>query len=155
ARRLARTGRMTFEEAFPLVKQMCEGLEAAHAEGVIHRDFKSSNVMLVPRGVTGGEPATESTRVVITDFGVARAGCLASGDEGGPPTGGGILGTPAYIAPEERTGAEVTASADIYGLGVVLYEMMTGKLPFAADPEIVPGLDKRWATAITRCLARQ
>jgi len=173
ARRLARTGRMRTEEALPLVKQMCDGLAAAHAEGVIHRDFKSSNVLLVPRAVEG-EGTTSSTRVVITDFGVARALGLASKveSEEGPLTGRSILGTPEYMAPEQVTGAEVTAAADIYALGVVLYEMVTGKLPFAAHtplaaaarrlneapprPETtVPGLDKRWAAAIVRCLSRQ
>ena len=174
ARRLARNGRMKTDEALPLVKQMCEGLAAAHAEGVIHRDFKSSNVLLVPRSGTEGERTTESTRVVITDFGVARALTLASGEDAGegPLTGQGILGTPEYMAPEQVTGSEVTAASDIYALGVVLYEMVTGKLPFAADtplaaaarrlneapprPETtVPGLDKRWAATIVRCLARQ
>jgi tetratricopeptide (TPR) repeat protein/tRNA A-37 threonylcarbamoyl transferase component Bud32 len=173
ARRLSRKGRMTTDEALPIVRQMCDGLDAAHAEGVIHRDFKSSNVMLVPRASTGGEKATESTRVVITDFGVARALHLATEEpEEGPLTGRGILGTPEYMAPEQVTGGEVTPATDIYALGVVMYEMVTGKLPFAGDtplaaaarrldeppprPETtVPGLDKRWAVAIVRCLARQ
>ena len=174
ARRLAQSGRMTTDEASPLVTQMCEGLGAAHAEGVIHRDFKSSNVLLVPRPAVGGEQPADSTRVVITDFGVARAVTLAVGEDAGegPLTGQGILGTPEYMAPEQVTGAEVTAASDIYALGVVLYEMVTGKLPFAADtplataarrlneapprPEtIVPGLDKRWVAAIVQCLARQ
>ena len=174
ARRLARTGRMKTDEALPLVKQMCLGLDAAHAEGVIHRDFKSSNVLLVPRPGVEGVRTTASTRVVITDFGVARAVHLASEQDAGegPLTGQGILGTPEYMAPEQVTGAPVTAATDVYALGVVLYEMVTGKLPFSADtplaaaarrlneapprPETtVPGLDKRWAATIVRCLARQ
>ena len=173
ARRLARNGRMTTEEALPIVRKMCDGLEAAHAEGVIHRDFKSSNVMLVPRASTGDEQATESTRVVITDFGVASALRLATEEpEEGPLTGQGILGTREYMAPEQVTGSQVTVATDIYALGIVMYEMVTGKLPFAGDtplaaaarrldeppprPETtVPGLDKRWAAVILRCLARQ
>ncbi|HVP60054.1 MAG TPA: serine/threonine-protein kinase, partial [Myxococcaceae bacterium] len=172
--RLARTGRLTTDEALPLVRQMCEGLAAAHAEGVVHRDFKSSNVMLVPRAGGTGEATTASTRVVITDFGVARAVHLVSEEaEEEPLTGrAGILGTPEYMAPEQVTGGEVTAASDIYALGVVLYEMVTGKLPFVGDTPLaaaarrldeapprpdasLPGLDKRWAEAILRCLARQ
>jgi tRNA A-37 threonylcarbamoyl transferase component Bud32 len=168
AKRLATKGHLKTAEAAPLVKQMCEGLAAAHAEGVIHRDFKSSNVMLVPK------PDGQSDRVVITDFGVAHAVGAASGEASEEPlTGGaGILGTPEYMAPEQVTGGEVTAAADVYALGVVLYEMVTGKLPFAGDTplaaaakrlneappgpeEAVPDLDTRWASAIRRCMARE
>jgi eukaryotic-like serine/threonine-protein kinase len=171
AQRLAGRGRLTTVEAAPLVRQMCEGLAAAHAEGVIHRDFKSSNVMLVPRTAEAG---AGSTRVVITDFGVARAVRLASEEIDAEPLTGraGILGTPEYMAPEQVTGGEVTAATDIYALGVVLYEMVTGKLPFAGDTPLaaaarrldeapprpdasVPGLDGRWVDAILHCLARQ
>ena len=172
ARRLARSGRMTTEEALPVAKQLCAGLQAAHAEGVIHRDFKSSNVLLVSR--TGSEGEQTGARVVITDFGVARAMTLTRDEAAGegPLTGQAILGTTEYMAPEQMTRAGVTAAADIYALGVVLHEMVTGKLPFSAAtglvsaarrlneapprPEtMVPGLDKRWAAAIVRCLAPQ
>jgi serine/threonine protein kinase/tetratricopeptide (TPR) repeat protein len=166
---IGRSGRMTKEVALPLVQQMCQGLQAAHAEGVIHRDFKSSNVVLVPRpaGSSEGGP-----RVVITDFGIARAleqpGVV--GDEA-LTGGGGILGTPDYMAPEQVTGGEVSAATDVYALGVVLYQMVTGQLPFSADtplataarhleqspprPELaVPGLDPRWSRTIVKCLDR-
>jgi serine/threonine protein kinase/tetratricopeptide (TPR) repeat protein len=169
AARISRTGRMTKEVALPLVQQMCQGLQAAHAEGVIHRDFKSSNVMLVPRqaGSSEGGP-----RVVITDFGIARAleqpGVV--GDEA-LTGGGGFLGTPDYMAPEQVTGGEVSPATDVYALGVVLYQMVTGQLPFSADtplataarhleqppprPElVVPGLDPRWSRTIVKCLDR-
>jgi len=176
AQRLARGGKLTTAEAAPLVRQMCEGLAAAHAEGVVHRDFKSSNVMLVPRSVTEDGETSASTRVAITDFGIARAVHLIAAEEAEeeePLTGrAGILGTPEYMAPEQVTGGEVTAASDIYALGVVLYEMVTGKLPFVGDTPLaaaarrldeapprpdasVPGLDRRWAEAILRCLARQ
>jgi eukaryotic-like serine/threonine-protein kinase len=161
ARRLKRTGRMSTEEALPLARQMCAGLAAAHAEGIVHRDFKSSNVMLVPRG--------ESTSVTITDFGVARALSAASTDE--KLTGdAGILGTPEYMAPEQVTGGQVTPATDIYALGVVLYEMVTGELPFVGDTRLAtaarrlheapprpdaPGLDAPWKDTIVRCLARE
>jgi serine/threonine protein kinase/tetratricopeptide (TPR) repeat protein len=169
ASRIARKGRLPTEEMLPLVRQMCDGLAAAHAEGVIHRDFKSSNVMLVPRAGSSSEPTTEATRVVITDFGVARALDVESERLSG---GAGILGTPDYMAPEQVTGGDVMPATDVYALGVVLYEMATGKLPFADKtplasaarrlneapprPEVAaPGLDKQWAATITRCMARQ
>jgi len=93
---------------------VCEGLAAAHAEGVIHRDFKSSNVMLVRRSVTEDGATSESTRVAITDFGIARAVHLSAAEEAAVEerlTGrAGILGTPEYMAPEQVTGGEVTAA---------------------------------------------
>ena len=173
AQLLARRGRLSTAEALPLVRQMCEGLEAAHAEGVVHRDFKSSNVMLVPKTVTGGEQTTESTRVVITDFGVARA-VLQLADEADEErlTGrAGILGTPAYMAPEQVTGGEISPATDVYALGVVIYEMVTGTLPFSGNtpiavavrhieeappkPELAaPGLPPRWSRTILRSLDR-
>ncbi len=170
--RLSRQGRMTTAEALPLVQQMCAGLAAAHAEGVIHRDFKSSNVLLVSK--TGQTPQTsgEGTRVAITDFGIARALVQEGLESGHGLTGdAGIVGTPEYMAPEQVTGGEVSQATDVYALGVVLYEMVTGRLPFSAStplatasrrleeappkPEAtVPGLDLRWSRAILRCLER-
>ena len=171
SRKLAREGRMSAAQALPLARQMCAGLAAAHAEGVVHRDFKSSNVMLVQRSEAPGGGSTETTRVAITDFGVARALTAAGGEE--RLTGeAGVLGTPEYMAPEQVTGGEVTPATDIYALGVVLYEMVTGKLPFTGDTPLVaaarrlneepprpelesPGLDARWSNTIVRCLARE
>ncbi len=168
ASRIARTGRLSTAEALPLVTQMCEGLAAAHAEGVIHRDFKSANVMLVQRPGDSGS----ATRVVITDFGIARV--FEGGAEAPAPglTGGaGILGTPEYMAPEQVTGGTVSPATDVYALGIVLYEMVTGRLPFSGEtplataarrineaaprPELAaPGLDSRWSQTILRCLDR-
>ena len=161
---------MATEVAFPLVQQMCQGLQAAHTEGVIHRDFKSSNVMLVPRPAGSSEGGL---RVVITDFGIARAleQPGVQGDEA-LTGGGGILGTPEYMAPEQVTGGEASPATDVYALGVVLYQMVTGQLPFSADtplataarhleqspprPELaVPGLDPRWSRTIVKCLDRE
>ncbi|MGO8971271.1 MAG: protein kinase domain-containing protein [Myxococcaceae bacterium] len=174
SQRLARAGRLTTAEALPLVRQLCAGLAAAHAEGVIHRDFKSSNVMLVPRGEALGESTASSTRVVITDFGIALALQVRSQETASEPLtgGGGILGTPEYMAPEQVAGDAVTQASDIYALGVVLYEMVTGKLPFTGDTPLVaaakrlkeappspeattPGLGRRWSTTVLRCLARE
>ena len=174
AARIHRQGRLTTADALPLVQQMCEGLAAAHAEGVVHRDFKSGNVLIVGHHDSSGQATTRTTRVVITDFGIARAlqpGPGSAPDE--PLTGGaGILGTPEYMAPEQVTGGAVTPATDLYGLGVVMYEMVTGVLPFVSDTPLasaarrihepppppertVAGLDPRWNAAILRCLARE
>ena len=167
---IRREGRLSPAEALPLVQQMCNGLAAAHAEGVIHRDFKSANVILVPRADTGSRA---NTRVAITDFGIARALRQAKPRGEEALTGGAeFLGTPAYMAPEQVTGSDVSPATDVYALGVVLYEMMTGRLPFSADsplatamrhieeaplsPELIaPGLDPRWSRIILRCLDRE
>ena len=102
-------------EALRVVSQACRGLAAAHAQGVTHRDLKPENVML------------SGTRVVVTDFGIARA----DGDDG--VTHGAIVGTPAYMAPEQVEGRVVDGRADVYALGVLLYELVAGELPFHGD----------------------
>ena len=158
---------MSTAEALPLVLQMCDGLAAAHAEGVVHRDFKSSNVLLVQRRGTSAE--SSSTRAVITDFGIARP--LESTGEAGLTGGAGMIGTPEYMAPEQVTGGAITPSTDLFALGVVLYEMVTGELPFTGETPlataakriqeaprpphtVLPQLDRRWSEVILRCLAR-
>jgi serine/threonine protein kinase/tetratricopeptide (TPR) repeat protein len=158
--RLRGGGRMVPREASPIVRQVADGLTAAHRAGVIHRDFKPGNVMLC--GSAAGEP-----RAVITDFGLART----YGEGDGITVRGDLLGTPSYMAPEQVTGGEVTAATDIYALGCVLYEVITGAPPFIGansfstafkrvqeDPrpprEHVPGLDPAWDAAILRCLER-
>ncbi|HET6983764.1 MAG TPA: protein kinase [Myxococcaceae bacterium] len=167
---LTRTGPLDPGEALPLVRQMAAALDAAHAHGVVHRDFKPSNVVLVPQRRPGA--GLNELRVVVTDFGIARA--LSSSREAFATTGGtgteGFLGTPDYVAPEQVSQeAEIGPSTDLYSFGVVLYQMMTGELPFHADtpmgailrrlkerpkpPERVRrGLDRRWSDAILHCL---
>ena len=160
-----RRGRLTTAEALPLVTQMAAALDAAHQAGVVHRDFKSNNVMLVPQA---GGP----TRAVVTDFGLALR--FGEGAEAGmlqPTMTGEILGTPDYMAPEQLDGGEVTPATDIYALGLVVYEMVTGERPFAATTplaaavrrlneaprpprELTPNLDPEWDSAILRCLQR-
>jgi tetratricopeptide (TPR) repeat protein len=158
-------GRPGREEIQDTVAQLAAGLDAAHALGIVHRDFKSANVMLVPRsGPRGG------TRVVITDFGLAR------GVEGDNPLAsisetGVVVGTAAYMAPEQVEGKELTAAADLYALGVVLFEMVTGQRPFTGgsamsvavkrlqsappSPRLhVADLEPAWESAILRCLER-
>jgi eukaryotic-like serine/threonine-protein kinase len=158
--------RLTAEEALPLVSQMVGALDAAHKQGIVHRDFKSSNVFLATR------PGVEQSRLVVTDFGLARPA-----DSGGPAinsfTGrNAFVGTPLYMAPEQVEGGESTPATDVYALGVVLYEMVTGTWPFvgknaletanlrlksrpAAPKKLAPSLDDRWNEVILRCLERE
>jgi serine/threonine protein kinase/CheY-like chemotaxis protein len=130
ADRLRREGRLTTQESLPVVRQMAAGLTAAHRVGIVHRDFKSHNVMLVKPASAEGE-----TRVVVTDFGLAWR---STHDENtglslSLSTEGEISGTPAYMAPEQVEGGPVTPAADVYALGVVLYEMVTGTWPFVGE----------------------
>ena len=123
AERLEREGPLPEAAALEIVRQVAAALSAAHAEGVVHRDLKARNVMLVP--VAGG-----GERAVVTDFGIARALDAVANPRA---TWDGPVGTPAYMAPEQLTGGVVTPATDIYGLGVLMYELTTGQLPFAGD----------------------
>ena len=162
--RMRRTGPMSAAEALPIITQMVAGLSAAHQVGVVHRDFKTSNVMLVapPHG-------SQSVRAVITDFGLAHAQESPGGTLTRP---GDIVGTPSYMAPEQVDGGEITPATDIYALGIVIYEMLTGTLPFSADTPLatamkrlnqpapsararIPNLDETWDRTIARCLERK
>lgn len=163
--RLRRSGRMGAAEALPLVRQMAEGLSAAHRAGIVHRDFKSGNVMLVPDPLQEG-----GLRAVVTDFGIARTeSSLLSGS--GDSTSGEFLGTHAYMAPEQFENRPVTPATDLYAFGIVLFEMVTGSCPLTGDSLMataakrlaepppsprrhVPSLSRKWETAILRCLER-
>ncbi|WP_428263474.1 serine/threonine-protein kinase [Haliangium sp.] len=118
--RLSR-GPLSLPDAVAIVREVCRGLDAAHRAGVIHRDLKPENIFLAR--VPEGEQAK------ILDFGLAK---LQSGDPKLTRTGT-FVGTPYYIAPEQATGNPVDARADIYAVGVMLYELATGELPFTAD----------------------
>ena len=161
--RIGRCGRMSEAEALPLAEQIAAGLGAAHDCGVIHRDFKSANVMLVD-GARG-------LRAIVTDFGLAR-GLTTDDGLSSISISGAVMGTPAYMAPEQVEGAALTPAADIYALGIVLYEMVTQKRPFQGDTPLslavkrltdppvpptrfVPDLDPVWEAVILRCLARR
>jgi eukaryotic-like serine/threonine-protein kinase len=118
--RIQRVGRLTITEALAFAIEVARALEAAHAHGLVHRDVKPQNILIDNEG--GAK---------ITDFGIAR-----SGDEDGLTLGGRVLGTTDYISPEQALGHEVTGQSDIYSLGVVLYESLTGSVPFSAPSHI-------------------
>src|SRR5262245_1434664 len=134
--KIERDGRMRSEPALPIVRQMAAGLDAAHSAGVIHRDFKSSNVILVP-----SEGSSAGVRAVVTDFGLAR---LAPGSDAMTTLSGAaaFLGTPAYMAPEQIEGEEVTPATDVYAFGVVMYEMVAGRLPFTGETSVAVALKR-------------
>ena len=109
---LRRIGRLPEDKAVEIARQLCAGLQAAHDEGVLHRDLKPANVMIDGRG-----------RAKITDFGLAGATAGISGREA-------QAGTPQYMAPEQFAGKELSVQTDLYSLGLVLYEVFTGKRAF-------------------------
>ena len=114
---LARRGKLPASEAVDIVRQVCRGLEAAHSEGVVHRDLKPQNIMIDKTG-----------KVSVMDFGIAR-----SMSASGMTRTGALMGTPTYMSPEQAQGQKVDARSDLYTLGVILYELLTGATPFQAD----------------------
>lgn len=153
-------GPLEAKAAWPIIAQIAEGLAAAHRSGVVHRDLKSSNIMLVPQ-------PDSTLRTVITDFGLAHdqlsnIGAMSNDRHE-------VVGTPAYMAPEQLAGLPVTPLVDIYAFGVVLYEVLTGRLPLGGETgttgvqafaqripvsprEFVPTLRADWANTILACL---
>jgi serine/threonine protein kinase len=141
------------DAALRVCSEVAAGLAAAHAAGLVHRDVKPGNIMLTPAGAK------------LVDFGIA-----ASVDGTDPVTGEEVLGTPAYVAPERITGGAVTPASDVYALGVLLYRLLTGVLPWSAatttqlirdhvytapDPlPEVPGLPEAVARLCMSCLAK-
>ena len=147
---LERIGRLPHDKALSIARDVCSGLAAAHDQGVVHRDLKPGNVMIDSRG-----------RARITDFGLA-----ATLDD--LPQRHAIMGTLGYMAPEQTRGGQPTAATDVYALGVLLYEMFTGRLPFqvtsilerSSTPPLppstfVPDIDPRVETLIARCLSNE
>ena len=120
----SRQGPIDWREAIPILSQILSGLEAACSVGVLHRDLKAENVMLVPEA--------EGTRAVVTDFGLAA---LADGESSGRgpewrASSRSSLGTPAYMSPEQLDGSPVDHRSDIYAVGVIAYEMLSGEFPY-------------------------
>jgi serine/threonine protein kinase len=141
--RLKRDGRLSVPEVLRIGREMAEGLQAAHATGLIHRDIKPANIWLeAPKG-----------RVKILDFGLARAVSPDAGEhQDVNPTSlgvgdasltqqGSIVGTPAYMSPEQARGEPVDARTDLFGVGVVLYRLCTGRQPFKGKDMIATLLE--------------
>ncbi|HUU01942.1 MAG TPA: protein kinase [Myxococcota bacterium] len=145
------------EAATRIIGGICAGLSAAHERGITHRDLKPGNVMI----------ENETGRVVITDFGIAR---LVSARRG-QTEAGLVVGTPEYMSPEQAQGLEVGPAADIYSLGVIVYELLTGKLPHTASTpvavalkqvteepapprEVNPSIPANLEAAVLRCLRK-
>src|ERR1700722_15050726 len=152
--KLYRAGAMTVAEALDIARQICAGLREAHAQGIVHRDLKPAKIMLDRKGT-----------VKIMDFGIARMV-----HREGPMTGT-IVGTPAYMAPEQAELKPVSSCTDIYAVGLLLYEMITGTAAFNGDTpvavaikqireyakrprEIVPQISRAVAAGIMKCLQR-
>ena len=114
---LLEKGKFPPEQAARIMLQICRALEAAHAEGVIHRDLKPQNIMVSPDG-----------RVYVMDFGIARSAHLP-----GMTQTGALIGTPEYMSPEQARGEKLTERSDLFSLGVIFYELLTGKSPYPAD----------------------
>lgn len=116
------SGRMDPRRAVAIVEQICQGLERAHDLGIVHRDLKPENIMIVHED--GGEV------VKILDFGIAKITSDAGQDEPALTKAGAIYGTPRYMAPEQIVSTNIDARADLYSVGVILFRMLTGVLPF-------------------------
>ncbi|HLB61817.1 MAG TPA: Stk1 family PASTA domain-containing Ser/Thr kinase [Actinomycetota bacterium] len=153
---LSKGGRLTPDRAGQIAESVCRALAVAHKHGVVHRDVKSGNIMV-----------TRDGEVKVMDFGIAR---LETGAETIAQTAA-VLGTASYLSPEQARGEKVDARSDIYSLGIVLYEMVTGRVPFTGDspvavaykhvqeapdppsklnPDVTPALD----AIVLRCLAK-
>ena len=120
---LRREGSLPASRAVPLLTAICSAVHAAHREGVLHRDLKPENILLVEQDVT----------IKVLDFGVAKLVSDRAADETGLATvtsAGVVVGTPAYMAPEQLRSEPVDARTDVFSLGVIAYEMLTGELPF-------------------------
>ncbi|HKV23660.1 MAG TPA: protein kinase [Candidatus Acidoferrum sp.] len=114
---LRRSKRLQPSEAANIIAQVCRALEAAHAEGVIHRDLKPQNIMLDKNG-----------RAYVMDFGIAR-----SMEASGMTQTGALIGTPDYMSPEQAKGLALDARSDLFSVGIIFYELLSGKAPFEAD----------------------
>jgi len=157
AARLDRAGKLGLDEIRPIASQILTAVQAAHAVDVIHADLKPSNVLLEPNG-----------RVLVTDFGLAMWLCASPACDCRQTH---LLGTPAYMSPEQAEGGELSRGTDLFSFGVIMFEMLTGKLPWhgATPLELASArltgatpvpraldatIDPVWDAVVQRCLAR-
>jgi eukaryotic-like serine/threonine-protein kinase len=150
---LREKGKFTHDEAVKIITQLCRALDAAHTEGVIHRDLKPQNIMVDAKG-----------RVTVMDFGIAR-----SLEMTGMTQTGSLVGTPEYMSPEQAKGEDVDARSDLFTVGIIFYELLTGKTPFHADTtyatllkrtherarapmELDPGISPQINSVVMKCL---
>ncbi len=150
-------GPLTTERVLPIMEQILDGLEAAHSMGIVHRDIKPANVLV-----------GASDQVKIVDFGLAL---VAQGTRSRLTQSGILVGTPEYISPEQITGQEVDGRTDLYSLGIVIYEMLSGRLPFSGAnavnvlfqhlesevpplAEVAPHVPEWVSDLVMRCMAR-
>ncbi len=155
-------GPLELQLAVDLLCQVCDALGAAHAHGVIHRDLKPGNVFLVPAG-------EGRQRVKLLDFGLAKS--LLYPVDRTPTQNGVLLGTPEYMAPEQCSGDAVDARTDIYAVGIMAYQLLTGRLPFTGHPaellvahlqrppplahEVRPGVPPELSRVLVRAMAKR
>ena len=122
-RELMRKGPMAIEQAVELMEQVCSAIATAHAAGIIHRDLKPDNILIE-------EQADASLTAKVLDFGIAKMREAQAENADTSLTGANIIGSPAYMSPEQCQGASLDTRSDIYSLGILLYEMLTGATPF-------------------------
>lgn len=153
ARIIEKRIRLTEIEVLSIVEQTAKALHAAHEDGLVHRDIKPGNLLITPSG-----------KVKITDFGIARVA-----DQVALTATGQVMGTVQYLSPEQATGKPATASTDIYSLGIVAYEALTGRRPFTGEsqmaiamaqindkpPAFGDDIDKRVQELVMSCLAKK
>ena len=153
ARIIEKRIRLTEIEVLSIVEQTAKALHAAHEDGLVHRDIKPGNLLITPSG-----------KVKITDFGIARVA-----DQVALTATGQVMGTVQYLSPEQATGKPATPSTDIYSLGIVAYEALTGRRPFTGEsqmviamaqindkpPAIGDDVDKRVQELILSCIAKK
>jgi tetratricopeptide (TPR) repeat protein/predicted Ser/Thr protein kinase len=147
-------GKFAPKEAKQIIVQVCNALEVAHAEGVIHRDLKPQNIMVDEKG-----------KVSVMDFGIARS--MEMG--GGMTQTGALVGTPEYMSPEQAKGEHLDARSDLFSLGIIFYELLTGNSPYKADTamatlwkrtheaarppiELEPGIPRAISDMVVKCL---
>jgi serine/threonine protein kinase len=130
AQLLQRQGRLDPETAVAIAADACAGLDYAHRQGIVHRDVKPGNLMVIggPAAPAGGDSDLDDMTVKLADFGIARAA-----EQTRLTQVGSVVGTAAYLSPEQSRGEEATGISDVYSLGVVTYQLLTGRLPYEGN----------------------